>query len=109
MRVLEGQHLKLEWTFSFQGTFRRVQLGFYGAAASFVEATLIGSFIGPGFEGLLTASTTERNATITFFSVNRTESANYVFGVLDSSGLTEEPLEVIVECEYAANLCFVCN
>ena len=109
MRVLEGQPLKLEWTFTVQGTFRRVQLAFLGVSAGFVEKQLAGSFIDPAFEGRLTASTTERNATITFFSMNRTDSADYVFGVLDSRGLTEEPLTVIVECKYTANLCFVCN
>ena len=109
VRVLEGQHLKLEWTFSVQGTFRRVQLAFVGVSAGFVEATLTGSFPLPAFNGLLTASTTERNATITFFSVNRIDSANYAFGVVDSSGPTEEPLKIIVECEYVANLCLACN
>ena len=109
VRVFEGQPLKLEWTFSVQGTFRRVQLAFSGAAAGFLEKFPIGSFIEPAFQGRLTASTTERNATITFFSINRTDSADYVFGVLDSSGLAEEPLKVIVECEYTAYLCFVCD
>ena len=108
-RILEGQPLKLEWTFSVQGTFRRVQLAFSGTAAGFLEKSPTGSFIEPAFQGRLTASTTERNATITFFSMNRTDSADYVFAVLDSSGLTEEPLKVIVECEYTANPCFVCN
>ena len=93
----------------FKEQFRRVQLGFSEADADFVEVTLTGSFPLPAFNGRLTASTTERNATITFLSVNRTDSADYVFQVLDSSGLTKEPLKVIVECEYTANLCFACN
>ena len=109
VRVLEGQPLKLEWTFNVQGTFRRVQLAFSGDAAGFVEVTLTGSFPLPAFNDRLAASTTERNATITFLSVNRTDSADYVFGVLDSSGVTEEPVKVIVECEYTVNLSFVCN
>lgn len=95
--VLEGQHLKLEWTFSVHGTFRRVQLGFSGSSAGFVEKFLTGSFIEPAFKGRLTAGTTERNATITFFSINRTDSADYIFAVLDSAGATEEPLKIIVE------------
>ena len=106
VRVLEGQPLKLEWTFSVQGTFRRVHLGFSGAVSGFVEVTLTGSFPLPAFKGRLTARTTERNATITFFSMNRTDSANYVFGVLDTSGFTKEPLEVIVECKCKPHLRF---
>ena len=104
MRVLEGQPLKLNWTFSVEGSFRRVQLAFSGAAAAFLEKTLTSTFIEPAFNGRLTASTTEGNATITFFSVNRTDSANYIFGVLDSSGVTPEPLKVIVECKYKPQL-----
>ena len=107
--VLEGQHLKLEWTFSVHGTFRRVQLGFSGSSAGFVEKSLTGSFIEPAFKGRLTAGTTERNATITFFSINRTDSADYIFAVLDSAGVTAEPLKIIVECKYTVNLCFVCS
>ena len=101
--------MKLEWTFTVQGTFRRVQLAFSGVPAAFLETRLTGSFIEPAFEGRLTASTTERNATITFLSVNRTDSADYVFAVLDSSGVTGEPVKVIVECEYTVNLSFVSN
>ena len=106
VRVLEGQPLKLEWTFSAQGTFRRVQLGFSGSAVGFLEMSLSSSFIEPAFSDRLTASTTERNSTITFSSVNRNDSANYVFGVSDSSGITEAPLEITVECKYKPHLRF---
>ena len=105
VRVLEGQPVKLEWTFSAQGTFRRVQLGFSGSAVGFLEMSLTSTFIEPAFSDRLTASTTERNSTITFFSVKRNDSADYVFGVLDSSGTTVAPLEVIVECKYKPQIC----
>lgn len=104
VRVLEGQPLKLEWSFSVQGTFRRSQLGFSGSVAGFLEMSLTSTFIEPAFSDRLTASTTERNTTITFFSVDRTDNANYVFGVYDSSGVTGVPLKVIVECKYTLNL-----
>ena len=104
VRVLEGQPLKLEWSFSVQGTFRRSQLGFSRSVAGFLEISLSSTFIEPVFSDRLTASTTERNTTITFFSVDRTDNANYVFGVYDSSGVTEVPLKVIVECKYTVNL-----
>ena len=109
VRVFEGQPLRLEWTFSVQGTFRRVQLGFLGSPAAFVEASLSSIFIEAAFSDRLTLSTTKRNATVTFFSMNRTDSADYVFGVFDSSGVTTEPLKIIVQCKYTVNLFFVFN
>ena len=107
VRVLEGQPLKLEWTFSVQGTFRRVQLGFLGSPAAFVEASLSSIFIEAAFSDRLTLSTTKRNATVTFFSMNRTDSANYVFGVLDTTSFAQEPLEVRVQCKYTV-VCLLC-
>ena len=100
VRVLEGQPLKLDWTFSLQGTFRRVEFVFAGGRGLILDMSLTTTFVEPAFVGRLTASTTGRNATITFLSVNRTDSNNYLLAVLDISGTTRVPLEVIVECEY---------
>ena len=104
VRVLEGQPLKLEWTLSVQGIFRRLELQLSGAFGAFVEITSSSTFIDPEFQGRLTASLTGRNVTITFFSVNRTDSANYDFKVFDSAGSITVPLKVIVECKYTVNL-----
>ena len=41
--------------------------------------------------------------------MDRTDSASYVFGFLDSSGIAPGPLKIIVECKYTENLSFVCN
>ena len=98
MRVFEGQPLKLEWTFSVQGAFRRAELELSGASVSFVEITPSSIFIDSAFRSRLTANVTGRNATITFLSVNRTDSANYVFKVFGSPGSVSVPLKVIVEC-----------
>lgn len=101
VHVLEGQPLKLEWSFSVQGTFRRVEFVFAEGQAFIGDTSLTTTFVEPAFVGRLTASTTGGNATIAFFSVNRTDSNNYVFKVLDSdSRTTQVPLDVIVECEY---------
>lgn len=99
--LLEGQPLRLDWTFSVQRTFRRVQLGFSGNAAPFLEKTLTTLFLSGQFTGRLIASATETNATITFLSVSRSDSNDYVFAVLDTDGdsLTA-PFEVVVQCKY---------
>lgn len=98
VHVLEGQPLKLAWSFSVQGTFCRVEFVFAEGQAFILDMSLTTTFVEPAFVGRLTASTTGRNATITFFSVNRTDSNNYVFKVLDSdSRTTQVPLDVIVE------------
>ena len=97
---LEGQPLRLEWKFSVQGTFLRVQLSFSGAAIAFLEKTLTTTFLIGRFTGRLTASATETNATITFLSLNRTDSNDYVFAVLDTNGASvTAPLQVVVQCK----------
>ena len=108
VRVLEEQPLKLDWTFSVEGAFRRVEFVFAENRSIIVEMFSTRTpFIASAFDGRLTAGTTERNATITFFSVIRADRNNYILEVLDSSGSTLVPLEVIVECEYTVNLSFV--
>ena len=104
MRVLEGQPLKLEWTFSVRGSFRRLELQLSEASEAFLEITPSSTFIVPEFEGRLTANLTGTNVTITFLSVNRTDSAKYEFKVFGSPGSISVPLKVIVECKYTANL-----
>ena len=100
--VLEGQPLTLEWTFSVPRTFLRMQLGFPGSFLALVEASP-GS---PGnvrgvFLGRVSAITTETNATITFFSLNRTDTGSYVFAVLDTIGaFAQAQLQLIVQCKY---------
>ena len=99
--VLEGQPLRLEWTFSVQRTFRRVQLSISGEAVAFMEQSLTSIFLNQRFTDRLTASTTETNATITFLSLNRTDSNDYVFAVLDTSGGTvQSHFKVVVQCKY---------
>lgn len=98
--VLEGQPLRLEWKFSVQRTFRRVQVSISGEALPFLEKSFTSMFLRGRFTGRLTASTTETNATITFFSVNRTDSNDYVFVVLDTSGgSVQVPFQVVVQCK----------
>lgn len=99
--VLEGQALKLEWTFSVNRTFRRVQLSFLGESVAFLERSLTTLFLNERFDGRLTASTTETNATISFLSVSKSDSNDYVFAVLDTSGgSVTAPLQVVVQCKY---------
>lgn len=100
--VLEGQSLTLEWTFSVANTFLRVQLGLSGSPLPLVEASPgSSSFIGRVFRGRVTASSTETNATITFSSVNRTDTASYVFSIIDTDGdFASAPLQLIVQCKY---------
>ena len=102
--MLEGQPLTLNWMFSIPRTFLRVQLGFTRSFLPLIEASL-GS---PGairgvFLGRVNASTTETNATITFFSLNRTDTGSYVFIVLDTLGANARAqLQLIVQCKYKA-------
>lgn len=101
MSVLEGQLLRLEWTFSVQRTFRRVQLAFLGNTVPFLEKSLTSIFLTEGFAGRLTASTTNANATVTFLSVSKADSEDYVFAVLDTSGGTVQAhFKVVVQCKY---------
>ena len=99
--LLEGQPLRLDWTFSVQRTFRRVQLAFSGKAVPFLETTLTTFFLSGQFTGRLIASATETNATITFLSVSKSDSNDYVFAVLDTDGHSvTAPFKVVVQCKY---------
>lgn len=100
--VLEGQPLTLEWSFSVAKTFLRLQLGLSGSLLAFVEASPGSpSAIRGVFRGRVSASSTETNATITFSSVNRTDTASYVFSVIDTDGdFASAPLQLIVQCKY---------
>lgn len=100
--VLEGQNLTLEWTFIVARTFGRVQFGFSGAVVPRIEASPGSPSVIRGiFRGRAEASTTETNATITFTSLIRTDTASYVFAVTDDDdGVAQAPLQLIVLCEY---------
>ena len=101
LHVLEGEPLTLEWTFGVSRTFLRVELGVSGSRIALVEASPGLSSIRGIFRGRVTASSTETNATITFLSLNRTDSASYVFAVLDTAGFSADaPLQLIVHCKY---------
>ena len=101
LRVLEGEPLTLEWTFIIVRTFLRVEIGVSGSRVAFVEASLGLSFIRGVFRGRVSASSTETNATITFFSLNRTDTASYVFTVLDTNGdFAQATLQLTVQCKY---------
>ena len=102
LSVLEGQPLTLEWTFIVTRTFGRVQFGFSGANLARIEASPGSASVFRGvFRGRASASTTETNATITFSSLIRTDTASYVFIVTDDDdGAAEAPLQLVVLCEY---------
>ena len=100
--VLEGQPLTLEWTFSVANTFLRVKLALSGSNLNLIEASPGSpSVIGRAFRGRVTASTTKTNATITFFFVNRIDTAIYVFTVIDTDSESAiAPLQLMVLCKY---------
>ena len=112
LRVLEGQPLTLEWTFSVASTLLRVELRYsYSYSYSYiispvapvalVEASSGGTIIRGVFLGRVSASSTQTNATITFSSLNRTDTANYVFAVVDTARrFAEAPLQIIVHCKF---------
>ena len=103
LRVLEGQLLTLNWRFSVPNTLLRVQLGLTGSFVGIVEASpgSPGLITQQVFRGRLNASTTQTNATITFFSLNRTDTDSYAFLVLDTVGTSAQAqLQLIVQCKY---------
>lgn len=100
--VLEGKPLTLNWTFSV-GKLLRVELDGISSKleVSLVESSPTSSSIRGTFRGRVTAISTEINATITFSSVNRTDTDNYRFKVFDDDGsFAVESLEIIVQCKY---------
>ena len=102
LRVLEGQSVTLEWTFSVVTTVLRVELEGTKSKVAVVDATPQASGNARGiFLGRGTASTTETNATITLSSLTRTDRDNYSFTVIDNDGsFGAAPLQLIVQCKY---------
>ena len=102
MRVLEGEPLTLEWTFNFTKTVLRVELRDNREALVETYPVLnLPSIIRGTFVGRVSVSSTPTNATITFSSSNRTDTATYLFKVFDiAGGVAEEPLQIIVQCKY---------
>ena len=102
VNVLEGDPLTLEWRFSVAKTFLRVQLGFSGSLLPFIEASPgYPNIIRGVFLGRVRASSTQTNVTITFSAMNRTDTASYVFAVINTDGdFAVAPLQLIVQCKY---------
>ena len=101
LRVLEGQSVTLEWTFSVVTTLLRVELTGSKLRLALVEASPVSSSVRGIFIGRGTASSTETNATITLSSLNRNDTDNYVFTVIDNDGsFAQAPLQIIVQCKY---------
>lgn len=102
VNALEGELLTLDWTFSVPNTVRRVQLSLKGITAPLLEVSPGSSDgIGKELRGRVNASSTQTNARIIFFSVNRIDSKNYTFLVVDTDLVSASaPLELIVQCKY---------
>ena len=97
--ALEGQPLTLEWSFSVAKILLRVQLQLSGSLIPLLEADSRSSIsiFREALRGRVIVSIIETNATITFSSVNKTDTASYVFAVLDTVGsFAEAPLQIIV-------------
>lgn len=79
-----------------------MQLGFTESFLAIVEASPGSpSRIQEVFRGRLNASTIKTKATITFFSLNRTDTGSYAFIVLDTlGGNARAQLQLIVQCKY---------
>lgn len=101
LRVLERQPLTLEWTFSVVKTFLRVEVAVSGWVVAVVEVSTWSTIVRGVFRGRVSASSTQTNTTITIFSLNRTDTANYVFTVIDTDGdFAHATLQLIVQCKY---------
>ena len=100
LRVLEGQPVTLNWTYSIQGSsFRRAAFGISGSNSFIVDAF----FIGPPIirDDRVTLNITGTNVTIiTFGTVNRNDTNVYVFTVEETNGEANSSfVEIIVKCK----------
>ena len=103
VNVLEGELLTLEWAFSVPNRVQRVELQIEGSSELPPIESSPGSSSGIARElrGRVNASSTQTNARITFFSVNRIDAASYIFVVIDIDRVdARAPFELIVQCKY---------
>ena len=100
IRVVEGQPLTLNWTYSIEGsTFRRLTFGI--TAVPIVDVPSSGdSFILDDRVSVHITGTNVTNVTITFRTVDRDDSDDYTLVVLTfGSESGTSVVTIIVECK----------
>ncbi|XP_068734047.1 hemicentin-1-like [Montipora capricornis] len=114
VRVLEGQPLTLEWTYSIQGSlFQRLEFGISGAAVHIVEAFYTGNLL--ILDDRVSVNITATNGTITFRTTDRNDSNDYtlvVFTFGNNSGTSDVKIIVDFKAEivgFVANATTVCQ
>ena len=100
MRVVDGESLTLQWTYSFgESSFRQVFFGTQGVPFLVEKSkTDVLAFINAAFQGRKTANITETTTNITFLTVNIEDETTYQFQVVGQNRLpATKPVEIEVQ------------
>ncbi|XP_068685509.1 hemicentin-1-like isoform X2 [Montipora foliosa] len=102
LRVLETKQATLEWTYSIEGsTFRKLEFKISGSDSFIVDAFFVGAPIIR--DDRVTLNITGRNVTITFDTMNRNDSDDYLLIVQAADGKdSSSSVQIIVN--YAPSL-----
>ena len=89
MRVVDGESLTLQWTYSFgESSFRQAFFSTEGFPFIVEKSKTDNSeFIDAAFQGRITANITETTTSITFLAVNSGDSRTYGFQVVGENRL----------------------
>ena len=97
---MEGETIALEWTYNLHGvSFFQTRLSIQGGG-SVVQKNQGGMLISRTFRGRITENITESFASVTFLSINRTDSKTYIMTVTNGDGdETFVTVEIQVQCK----------
>ena len=101
LRVKEGESVSVEWNYSLHGVdFLQMRFSIQGAAFVVQKIQTGAALISTSFRGRITENITESFASITFLSVNRTDSKAYTLTVTNVNGDENfDTVELQVQCK----------
>ena len=101
LHVVEGESVSVEWNYSLHGVgFLQTRFSIQGAGLVVLKIQTSAALISTSFRGRITENITESFASITFLSVNRTDSKAYTLAVTNVNGDDNvDTVEIQVQCK----------
>lgn len=98
----EGNKITLEWRYTFgSGSFSQLQLFGKSIVIVYKSGPAKDPYIAPAYRDRLLANVTDTDTSITFLTVNRTDSVTYTLTLISSFiEIASSQVEISVKCKY---------
>lgn len=98
----EGNNITLEWRYTFgSGSFSQLQLFGKSIVIVYKSGPAKDPYIAPAYRDRLLANVTDTDTSITFLTVNRTDSVTYTLTLISSFiEIASSQVEISVKCKY---------